>query len=224
MDHGIRSISITTTDCFKENEMRAFNVISHNKVLVYDDGNMLSYHKGKLYWENFETKQFICKIPIPGRKRLFCSIRIFERLLRLEPRTACKVGYKKYLLSCSGGVYLVNVENSTIELELRLRPQMNNPLSFTKIVDEEGNVESVLFGEYFNNNEHEEVSIYERRDSQWARVFSFPSGRIYHIHGIIQGKEKGSYFVLTGDSDQESGIWFTKDFFKNLAFSSQTAW
>lgn len=195
--------------------MRAIETISNYKVLAFENDGMLSYHKGSLYFE--ETKRnFVCHIPQSKVKTILSKFRLTERLLRLEPRVACSLGGKEYLLSCSGWIYLVNTEEKSIKPELKLRDRMNNPLSFTKTIMRDHSRGSILFGEYFSNNSYEEVSIFERIDGKWEKIFSFEPGSIYHIHGIVNGETPDTFYVLTGDSDMESGIWITRDHFKSL--------
>lgn len=196
--------------------MRAIEIISNYKALAFENDIMLSYHKGKLYCERGSQRHFICDIPQSKKKAVLSKFRLTERLLRLEPRVACALGNKEFLVSCSGWIYRVNVEHKTIEPELKLRERMNNPLSFTKTMGQNQVAGSVMFGEYFSNNSYEAVSIYERKNGCWGKIFSFESGSIYHIHGIINGKTPDTYYILTGDSDSESGIWITRDHFKTV--------
>ncbi len=196
--------------------MRNIELLSKFKVLAVNNDGMLSYHKGRLYYEDGHQRNNICDIPQSKLKSILCKFRLTERLLRLEPRVACSLGDNEFLISCSGWIYLVNTENKTIMPEMKLREYMNNPLSFTKTKAHGHSEVSVIFGEYFSNNSFEEVSIYERTAGVWEKIYSFDPGTIYHIHSIVNGDNDDTFFVLTGDSDNESGIWLTTDHFKSL--------
>lgn len=77
--------------------------------------------------------------------------------------------------------------------------------------------EWACFGEYFGNEYREPVRIYSTSDGHnWRESFEFPSGEIRHIHGVIPDAFRGGIWCLTGDSDKESGLWFTQDRFETV--------
>ena len=74
-----------------------------------------------------------------------------------------------------------------------------------------------VFGEYFNNKNREEVHIFSSYNGKnWDKAYTFPKGHIRHVHSIKYDYYKKGYWVLTGDNDNECGIWFTADQFKSL--------
>ena len=74
------------------------------------------------------------------------------------------------------------------------------------------------FGEYFSNPNREPVNIYGSCGGKdWDIVYQFPKGSIRHIHGIYYDSYKKGFWVLTGDKDNESGLWFTDDQFSTLS-------
>ncbi len=75
----------------------------------------------------------------------------------------------------------------------------------------------IYFGEYFGNDNREEVHIYKSVNGKdWSKVYSFQAGAIRHVHGLFWDPFKQGIWVLTGDSDEESGLWFTSDDFNTL--------
>jgi hypothetical protein len=75
----------------------------------------------------------------------------------------------------------------------------------------------MYFGEYFGNPNRDAVHIYGSGDGQrWSVVHTFPAGAVRHIHNVVEDPYRGGVWVLTGDSDEESGLWFTKDRFQTL--------
>ena len=196
--------------------MQSATIISRYRALTYDNGNMLLYHKGKLYFEKESKTEFLCYLPYSFIRKLACKNRLLERLMRLEPRVACCLDEFQYLISCAGHIYKIDLHNNTLSDELQLRDGMNNPLSFTRVSTDDGSTERVLFGEYFSNNKLDPVSIFERANDGWKILYTFDAGTVYHIHGIVQDSQKKLIYVLTGDSDSESGIWVTDDYFRTL--------
>lgn len=79
----------------------------------------------------------------------------------------------------------------------------------------------LIFGEYFGNPDRKEVRIFGTSDgSSWKEYYRFPPGRIRHIHGIQYDAFRQGFWVLSGDSDDESALWFTSDGFKSLELCS----
>ncbi|QBA65407.1 hypothetical protein [Muriicola soli] len=75
----------------------------------------------------------------------------------------------------------------------------------------------LYWGEYFSNPTRCEVHIYGSKDGEkWEKAYTFPEGRIRHVHGIYEDTFRNGMWVLTGDTDSESGIWFTGDHFQTL--------
>ena len=187
-------------------------VLSKYKMLAIHKGKALLYHKGKLYTQDIYSEnkpKLLLALPISAKRKLPVRFRLTERLLRLEPRIAMWIDGDNFLLSCAGRIYLVNVQERKLTEELQLRPRMYNPLMFAR--EANGNV---LFGEYFSNNDQEEVCIYERENGKWNKVYSFPAGAIYHIHGLVVDENR--IYILTGDEDKESAIWYTEDHFRSV--------
>ena len=191
--------------------------LSKKKLLALGTNTSLFYRKGKLYMGDAkgQNQTFFCKIPSGRLRRLLATLRLTERLLRLEPRVACALPDGNYLLSCGGVIYRVDVGEKALCKELQLRPGMNNPLSFTRY--RAGTPEEeILFGEYFSNNQKEPVCIYRRKNGAWSQAYQFSAGQVYHIHGIVADDEKGWVYILTGDQDAESAIWRTTDAFQTV--------
>ena len=73
----------------------------------------------------------------------------------------------------------------------------------------------IFYGDYFANTKRESVSIYalDMTNLNHTTIFTFQSGLVRHIHNIHYWS--GKYFILTGDEDNESGIWISNDDFKS---------
>lgn len=74
----------------------------------------------------------------------------------------------------------------------------------------------IYWGDYIASSERVPINIYCSKDDglSWDIVFTFPDNTIRHIHNIIFDEIRCEYLILTGDEDNESGIWATKDFNK----------
>lgn len=74
----------------------------------------------------------------------------------------------------------------------------------------------IYWGDYIAGKERLPINIYRSKNKgkDWEIVYTFQSGVIRHIHNIIYDIHQNHYWILTGDTDHESGIWMTKDFKK----------
>lgn len=188
------------------------------KTIAVNGSTFLMYRKGALFISNDggANIDFLANLPLKGKKKLFTRSRLLTRLFRLEPRAASIIDEKRYMISYAGKIYVVDAESKSIQTDFDFRPGMNNPLSFTKVDAVPGFDDGIYFGEYFSNNNQEEVCIYRRTSEEWKKVFAFPKGAIYHIHGIVADRKRRCLYVLTGDEDHESAIWEAKNNFTEV--------
>lgn len=196
-------------------KIKEIEIISKYKILCYSEKYYI-FCKGNIIYVFYNNLKLKFKIALPfGWKYIFFSkIRLFRRLLRLEPRCGTFVNETDVIVSCHGGIFKIDLVKEKVVLEHNFRHGMNNPLSFCGMFQYNQCEELVLYGEYFSNHNKEEVSIYQRNsEGEWNVVYTFLPGKINHIHGIFPGKDNRDYIVVTGDSNQESAIWwFSKDF------------
>lgn len=180
------------------------------KVLASSEKYSLCYKKGKLFRFELLTNKLsgICSLPNTKANQFLTRISLAERLLRLEPRASVALSETEFLFSYSGCVYCIDVISGELRKEHAFRTGMNNPLSFVKIKSLSGFEDSIVYGEYFCNNQYDDVCIWQRTGSgEWRKTYSFPAGSIYHIHSIVPDYKNSCLYVLTGDKDSESGIW-----------------
>ncbi len=191
-------------------------VFSKRKILYADEKKdfYIGYRKGSLYVRNAGEKERKIRL-FSGVKHLLSKSRLFERLMRLEPRcaAACENGA---LISCGGRVIRCDAKNGSLTPELKFRGGMHDTLSFCQIRDLKGFPDCVCFGDYWGNPKAEEASVWARTLDGWKKAFSFPAGHVKHIHGIVADTFRSQLIILTGDSDGESGIWSLKSGFSGI--------
>ena len=193
-------------------------IVNGYKPLVVGERRCLSYKNGKIFTHfNITDKPvYFGKLPMTAKQRLLSMFRMTERMFRLEPRMALEVGEGKYILSFCGAIYCLDIHEGTILREHNYRPGMNNPLNFCEIEGIDGFDNCIAYGEYWGNTKRETVSIYTRRERSWELAYTFPSGTVQHIHGLVADKYRNCVLILTGDKDEESGIWVAKNNFKEV--------
>lgn len=189
------------------------NLYLKEKLLCKTDDYLFCYYKGHLVLRKCSGKSFVKKLRIQS---VIKSNRFVERVFRYEPRTAVPVGKNNFIFSIHGKIYNYSVESNSVILEHEFIKGMNNPLTFCARYDEFGNIADLLYGEYINTSDKKPVSVYRRGNDEWKKVYSFPAGAVKHIHNIFYDKFKNRYIILTGDSDEESGIWDANMDFTNV--------
>lgn len=200
--------------------MEILNVYNGYKPLCYiDKNNVLVYKKLKLYKFNLESDSFIhiASFEYSIKKYIACNIRILERILRLEPRSAIKE--KNYILiSFKGFIYKLNIDNFELTKVHKLRSGMSNVLSFCRISNLKDFNKGIYYGDYLSNNDKEEVSIYRYDEDKatFLKVYTFEKGQINHIHQIVEDKYRNRVWIMTGDFKESAAIWYTDNNFKTV--------
>lgn len=191
------------------------HVISSKKLLFIDKERQVYYKRGILYY--YENDRIISKkkLPMPFWKQIFVKSRVIERLFRLEPRLAIGLDEKRILISYGNSMLEYNMQLNTLYSIHKYRSGVNNPLNILKVENEGGKIE-VLYGEYWGNTKKEPVRIYGMKEGKWEKKYEFEEGKITHIHALIEDNYRNGILILTGDCDDESGIWIAYDDFKRV--------
>ena len=194
------------------------SVISKDKLLCLNDRYQV-FSKGCLLTVKDSNNSDDVKLVLPvGKIKVALSTRsLIRRLLRLDPRCACFVNDSEFIVSFSGAVYRVNIDNCTVVKEHEFVSGMNNPLDFCLVDNVVGIADGVYYGDYIGQGISSGVNIYHRDiNGCWSKVFTFEPGRIKHVHNVIASTNRNCLYVLTGDSDSETGIWEVKDNFNSV--------
>lgn len=185
-------------------------LFSNQRVLCITDKYLLTYKSGiiRLFGNN---KQIDSKRIGDWKNKLS----IVERLCRLEPRCATMISSFECIFSFNGCVYYYNFQSKELKIEHYFDRGMRNPLSFCKMHDSDNEV-NVYYGEYIWNVNKGPVAIYRRYQNSWEKVFEFSNNLVTHIHNLIYDDEREVFYILTGDSDAESGIWIADPKFNHV--------
>jgi len=210
----------TNRDFFCMKAYKLTILTKRHKPLCRIKERVLTYHLGAIYSFDAKTRIKNKLVVLPASKimLLMGRFRIFERIFRLEPRTAVELQDDEVLVSHFGAIYRINTNTKTIYCEHKYRKGMNNPLTLTKIEGIKGFDDCIVYGEYFGNKSKDAVAIYARSISknEWDKVFEFPQNTINHIHAILPDPYREGVIILTGDDNEGSGIWLAKKGFKEV--------
>ncbi len=72
----------------------------------------------------------------------------------------------------------------------------------------------IIWGDYVMAKTPQPVNIFSSINfgMSWTKKYTFDKGKIRHIHNIQYDRYRKHYWILTGDKDEESGLWATEDF------------
>ena len=203
------------------NNQRIRMIDRRHQPLLRMDGLVLTYHYGSICLLDLETYKFrkLSNLPCSRVKRLLSHVRLLERLFRIEVRAVAKLPDNNALLSFNGALYHLDVKKGLLTEELRFRNGMRDPLGLTRIEGIDGFDDCTVFGEYIPNRERShDIALYMRKDKtgQWEQCYLFENGQVKHVHNIVADRKNQKVYVLTGDYDEESGVWEARKNFADL--------
>jgi len=81
-----------------------------------------------------------------------------------------------------------------------------------------GEDDSVYYGEYKTGPRPHGVHILRGADDgrDWTVAHRFPPGHTFHVHSVQFDQYRNRYWVMTGDRDEESAVYYTEDDFSTL--------
>lgn len=196
----------------------AIKVVSDKQLLLTAPGKHVFYKKGALFIAEMldGPHRFLCRIPQSKRNSILSRICLTERMLRLMPRAAAWIDADSFLFAHKGAIYRVELQTGRIEREHTLLPGMSAPLSFTQVNNVADFDDGIVYGNYVGER-NADISVWHRsKDGVWKNLFRFPQGSVLHIHQIVSDPEQGRLLILTGDADNEAGIWEARDNFRTV--------
>ena len=171
---------------------------------ITEDGQGLLYNGLTFFDVNLENgeKTMVARMPIGGIKQLLSRNRVCNRLLRLEPRCVERLTESVFVVCFLQKIWLLDVRKKSCTELFAFRNGFSNPLNLCS------DGESVYWGEYGNNENHQQVNVYRlNRELSLEIVYSFAPGIVRHIHNIFWDSDNRRFFVLTGDLEVTSGIY-----------------
>lgn len=187
------------------------------KPICFYGSKLICYKKGSLYYLENASFCLFYKLSLSIKEKISNSTKLLTRIFRAEPQ--CGAVYKDHLFLCT--------YNSILEIDLITNRLVKNHLFRARgihcsriylINGLSGFDDSIAFGEYSSNKNKDIVNIYSfnNESHEFEVAYKFPQKTIKHIHSLIVSKERNSVFILTGDSDEESGIYEAKNNFKSV--------
>lgn len=180
-------------------------LVEGNEIYIYSSGNLCAYQLPSMEMRN--------RWAIPSEKIVpnWRRPRLLERLFRLGLHHLGRRTDTELFGIGAAHLYRFCTQNCTSAIAVKFR---NGSRPLNTAIDPGGRI---FFGDYFSNVARKEVHIYGSSDGEgFTVVYTFPGGKVRHVHGLIWDTFRGGFWVLTGDSNRESGLWFTDDGFRTL--------
>lgn len=199
----------------KETENKLIFLGKRYKPICFYGSKLICYKKGSLYYLENTEFIFFYKLNLSIKEKIKNSTKLLTRIFRSEPQ--CGAVYNNHLFLCT--------YNSIIEIDLltnnfvkkhHFRAHGIHCSRIYLINGLSGFNDTIAFGEYSSNKNRDIVNVYAFNNvsHEFEVAYEFPRNTIKHVHSLIVSKETNSIFILTGDSDTESGIYEAKDNFK----------
>jgi hypothetical protein len=185
-----------------------------NREIIHyaEDGMCISSQYDRVYIQK-DGLETVIQLPGDGWKKLFGLTRLGRRLLRLDKCNVAPVRDGLVIIR-QGIVYHFNNSEQRLTATLKLM-NCRNILHQSLLVTDLG---EIFFGEYGNKTSRSEVPVYRSSDSgkTWETVFTFPAGKIKHIHGCYWDPFEKKIWVFTGDFSGECHALCTDRDFKRI--------
>lgn len=154
--------------------------------------------------------QKIATVPLPFGKSILIGRRLASRLLRWAIHHVIPVAEERLAVMACGAVYVYDIGQGRF-IGDGTPVRGSRPLALCHA----GNGR-LYYGEYRNNRERTPIHVMGSEDGglSWRSVRQLKDVR--HIHGIYLDSYDGSLWMTTGDEDNESALWRTRDHFQSL--------
>ena len=144
--------------------------------------------------------KFICALPVSKKIELLSHCRLLSRLKRLEPKCAGRLSETEFVVSLLRSCWLIDTSQGTCE------KICDNPEGFSEVINFCSKEDSVYWGDYGRNTEHQEVKVYHlEKNHRISVIHSFPAGTVRHIHNIV--KNNDGFVLFVGDNEDSAGIY-----------------
>lgn len=183
------------------------NDVMNGRVLAVHGDELIMARGAKLYRsvDRGMSWTFWQILPVGIFRRILMSIPVLARLLRLGVHHLVYVDGTTIVMANKECFLVDKAKVEPLGAVCGSRPMV--------LCAGEGHT---YYGEYRSNPERSPVHIYglNFRDKAWRPVWTFKDVR--HVHGVFYDEYRKSFWVTTGDTNEEVGIWRSDDHFQNL--------
>jgi hypothetical protein len=148
----------------------------------------------------------------PLRSQVCANMPLVGRVFKLIVRELFAVQGGNFVGTVGKTIQVLGVGENEFQYVFRVQ-QGGRPKGFALVPSGK-----LFVGEYGLNRDREKVRIWGSDDggANWREVYCFEKKKIRHIHNLVWDSHRNGLWVLTGDLDTESGLFFTNDDFKTV--------
>jgi hypothetical protein len=159
------------------------------------------------------TDHYALRLPERWWRRPFGLLRLTRRAARTDKCNVVPVSDGLVIIR-QGQVYHYSRPANRLQPVLRLRNCRNVLHQSIAVLDGR----QLFFGEYGHNAERREVPVYRSLDGgqTWEVIYTFPAGKIKHVHGCYHDPYEDKIWVLTGDFANENYLLCADCDFKQI--------
>jgi len=185
-----------------------------NREIIHyaSDDLLISSRYNKIYVKK-NDQETVVRLPGDGWKSIFSLLRITRRASRLDKCNVFPVNNGLVIIR-QGFVYHYDPTKKILTPTLKLK-NCRNILHQAILCTENGDL---FFGEYGNNSKRTEIPVYRSQDSghSWQIIYTFPAGKIKHVHGCYWDPFEKKIWMFTGDFTGECFALCTDPEFNNI--------
>lgn len=182
------------------------------KPLCECNGLTISYFRGDIYAESGENGTLEKMMSLRNHSWKD-STRFFVRLFRMEPKLSVQLESGEILLALNRKIFLLNLQARTSRVIFTSREGFSDVLN---ICPASGDY-AAFWGDYGSNSDRSAVQLYAMKpDGEVKTIYSFRPGQIRHVHNIVPALD-GGYYILTGDTEPEAGIYYADAKFQTVS-------
>ncbi len=180
-------------------------------IVHYVDGTTAYASRGRVIFRSLDGGESwvpLFTLPLPTLNRFMASTRLSRRLFRANIYHLRPTSPDRLVTLGFGAVFVIDTQARAVNRVCRIVG--SRPLS---LCDDH---HALYYGEYRGNPERSSVHVWSSVDQgcTWTPVYVF--NNIRHIHGVFFDPYTEWLWVTTGDTNEESGIWVTKDRFVSV--------
>lgn len=177
--------------------------INGQLLYILNEESGLLIKKLVFYKVNFNNNwnEILCSIPASRLIRFLSCFRLFNRLLRLEPKCVERLTGDVFIVGFMHKIWRLNIREKTFVEIYCGRHGFSDAINFCNING------FVYWGDYGKNSNYEPVNIYRTNGYEVRKMYTFPAGEVLHIHNIIPDKNSDNYWILAGDNESQAGIY-----------------
>lgn len=200
-------------------------LLRRNLVIQYCRDQILYGSEDHIVWKSMDmgiSWQEVCRLPA---KKQDIGSRIKDRLLRSLPIRSLRrnIGINNVVVLPTGTIiiqydkiYRYDGQGSLAQPVFDLESEgVDGPLKNGLCYDPHS--DCLYFGEY-RCDRSAPIRVFQGQNDgkKWSCCYQFAQDRIRHVHAIVSDPYRKRLWLCSGDSDQESGLFYSDDRFRTL--------